>query len=122
MCDPEPASCSELRPGILACLAEAIDRAPVPRKVLADDAALTEQQLSKVLAGAQGIPAGLFDSLPLPVLVDFLRRYGLPRGIDVRELEPAELTEQVIEAARHLVQVATLATVRGRAVRAALKR
>jgi len=91
-----------LRESLLACLVAAIDCSGLPRKAIAADAGLSEAQLSKVLAGVQGLPPDFIDRLPRHVRVDFLRRLAVRDGVLVRDFEPWEAQVEVIEAADEL--------------------
>jgi hypothetical protein len=97
----------------LAALTEAIDASLTGRKVIAADGGMNEKALSKILAGAWGVPTELLDSLDNATLLDWLRRWGRRRGFEVREIDPAELNAQLAEAARNFVHLWDLAQVVG---------
>lgn len=99
----------------LRCLNDAIDRAGIIRKVLADRCGHTEKQFSKLTSGAQGFPVSLLDALPLSIVRDFQTTYADAR----RERTRDELDEQIFEAIERLV---ALFAVRGRAAKAEIKR
>jgi hypothetical protein len=98
-------------------LAEAIDASPSGRKGVAIDAAIPEATLSKILSGVQGVPAGFIDALDNATLLDYMRRLGKPRGIEVRMVEASEINEQLLEAAQEMVRVIKIAATRDRPVR-----
>lgn len=97
----------------LACLTQAIDNFTPGRKVLVAEAGLTDVVLSKVLSGMQGIPADLLDHLPISVKFDLMKRWGRTDGIEVREIDPAEINEQLVGLAREILRVSDLAARRG---------
>lgn len=110
--DRDPASCDQLRSDAVRALAEAIDNSPNGRKGVAIDAAIPEATLSKVLSGVQGVPAGFIDALDDATLLDYMRRLGRPRGIEVRLVEASEINEQLLEAAQEMVRVIKIAATR----------
>lgn len=97
----------------LACLTQAIDASATGRKVIAADAGMDEAGLSKVLSGMWGVPGKLLNHLPLAVKFDLMQRWGRPDGIEVREIEPAEINGQLVELAREILRVSDLAARRG---------
>lgn len=119
-CDDDEPIATDRNSTALGCLTTAVDRSFLPRKVIAADSELTEQTLSKVLAGVQGIPGGLIDALPDDAFEGFVKQLGATRGLLVRKLAPPEINEQLVAAAQQLVRIASLASIRGRAVRAGL--
>lgn len=113
--DQDPPIASDRESTALACLAAAIDGSLHARKGVAIDAAIPEQVISKILTGVQGIPGPLIDALETDVLLDFMRRLGRPRGIEVRLVESSEINEQLLNAALEMVRVIKVATTRDHA-------
>ncbi len=113
--DATPERCDQLRSAAIAALADAIDASPGGRKGLSIDAAIPEATLSKILSSVQGVPGALIDALDDATLLDFMRRLGKPRGIEVRLVETSEINEQLLEAAQEMVRVIRLATSRDQA-------
>ena len=54
----------------------------------------------------------MLDSLPYPVFVKFMEHYGRARGLQVREVETSELTEQFFDAVSQMLRLGRLILVR----------
>lgn len=101
----------------LGCLVHEIDGNQQPRKALADECGKKEQQFSKMLAGAFRLVD--FDKLPREIQVGWMKRYGREvLGVTVREIEPAELNEELLALVDRLVNNRRLSARVGRPVQA----
>lgn len=111
-CDRQGPIATDRNSEAIACLAGAIDASPGGRKGAAIDAGMPESTLSKILAGVQGVPSKLLDTLDPSTLADFMTRLGADRGIEVRLRETSELSAHVREALLDLHRAVELLSAR----------
>lgn len=98
----------------LGCLNAAIDEANAKREALARSSGMSPGQFSKVTNNdlqRQGLHCVL-DALPQDIFVDFMVRFGHARGLKVREIETAELTDEFLAAVDRMLTLGKLLRVR----------
>jgi hypothetical protein len=117
--DEDDATVSESKSASLTCLVIEIDAHQKPRKALADDCGKTEQAFSKMTGGTQAFGLDDFERLPRDLQVKWMQRYGREfLGVTVREIEPAELNEELLGLVDRIVTVRRLAARVGRPTQA----
>lgn len=121
---PNPVTTTEDKSLVTTCRRTALDAmraevdlSGVPKKAIASEVCDGDEPLfSKKLAGAPGRPFSLddLDKLPRPIVVAWLKRYGLAVGVKVVDLEPGEVTERLLMLVDELATVAKLSRIVGR--------
>ena len=118
-CREDRAAASESKSVALGCLNAEIDAHPLPRKAIADECDKSEQSFSKMTAGTQAFGLDDFERLPRDLQVKWMQRYGREvLGVTVRDIEPAELNEELLGLVDRIVTVRRLAARVGRPVAA----
>jgi len=118
-CRDERAAASEGKSAALSCLIAEIDAHPLPRKAIADECGKSEQTFSKMTAGTQAFGLDDFERLPRDLQVKWMQRYGREvLGVNVRDLDPAELNEELLALVDRMVIVRRIAAQVGRPVQA----
>lgn len=109
--------------GARACMQTTLDATETPRKAIAQEVLGRddEPQFSKMVGGTRPFDLDALDKLPRPVIVAWLQRYGQQLGVKVTDMEPGEITEQLLALVDQLATVAKLAKVVGRPVKAGLR-
>lgn len=93
------------------CLQDEFDQSGVPRKALADYVANGDESLfSKMVNGARPFDISELDKLPRERVIGWMKRYGREVvGAQVRDLEHAELTEELHALVDRIVVVSQMA-------------
>lgn len=113
-CPPTEPATSPANSVARPCLQTEVDRSGLPRKAIAQDVLgrNDESQFSKMVSGGRPFDLDDLDRLPRPVLVAFVKRYCAALGLTVpRELELAEVTDDLLTHIERLFQIAKLARV-----------
>lgn len=94
-----------------SCLRDEINESGVPRKAFADLVASGDESLfSKMVAGGRPFDLADFDNLPRELRVKWMQRYGREvLGVQVREMEPAELNAELLALVERIAAVHRLA-------------
>lgn len=113
--DADGARESQSKSVAMGCLVAEIDAHPLPRKALADECEKTESTFSKMTAGTQAFGLEDFGRLPRDLQVKWMQRYGREfLGVTVREIEPAELNEELLALVDRIATVRRMTAQVGR--------
>lgn len=102
--------------GARRCLVDEINQSGVPRKVFADAIANGDESLfSKMVGGSRPFDLDDFDNLPRETRMKWMKRYGREViGAQVRDLDVAELNEELLALVDRIATVRRLTEIVGK--------